>query len=90
MPCMYTGFVQVDNTTDSNLFYWFYRDENLDEKAPFALWVNGGPGISSQLGNFVETGPLRLVKDQNGKIKVHSLENQAWTAVTNVVYVDQP
>ena len=89
-PCMYSGFVEVDNETDSNLFYWFYRDEDLSTKSPLVLWVNGGPGASSQLGNLVENGPLKLVKDKNGKIKVNSLEKQAWTAVANVLFLDQP
>ena len=90
-PCMYSGFVEVEHETDSNLFYWFFRHENGDRKAPLVLWINGGPGSSSMLGNLLENGPLKLVKnDETGDIAVHSLKGQAWSAVSNIVFVDQP
>lgn len=87
---MYSGFVEVEKETDSNLFYWFFRDEQQAENAPLVFWINGGPGSSSMLGNLHENGPLRLIRDASNKIVVHSLNNQAWTAVANMVYVDQP
>jgi len=37
---------------------------------------------------FEENGPLRLVT-VDGKTQVHSLDN-AWTAVANVIYIDNP
>ena len=90
-PWMYSGFVEVEHETDSNLFYWFFRNEDGNSKAPLVLWINGGPGSSSMLGNFLENGPLKLVKDDStGDVSVHSLKGQAWSAVANVVYVDQP
>lgn len=87
---MYTGFVQVDKPTDSNLFYWFYRDEKLNATAPLILWLNGGPGASSQIGNFLENGPLRLVETESGTTEVHSLTGISWTAVGNMLFLDQP
>ena len=90
-PCMYSGFVEVEHQTDSNLFYWFFREENGNTNAPLVLWINGGPGSSSMLGNLLENGPLRLVRDEDSNTtNVHSLKGQAWSAVANVVYVDQP
>lgn len=89
-PCMYSGAIQVDEKTDSNLFYWFFRDEKNDPNAPLVFFTNGGPGSSSMAGLFMEIGPLRLVKDSDGKINVHSIDDQAWTAIANVVFVDIP
>ena len=90
-PCMYSGFVEVEKETDSHLFYWFFRKENGDAKAPLVLWINGGPGSSSMLGNLLENGPLRLVRDETkNETKVHSMKGQAWSAVANLVFVDQP
>ena len=89
-PCMYSGFVNVDQATNSNLFYWFFRDDNFNPNAPLVVWLNGGPGSSSQLGNFIENGPLRLVKDASGIIRVNTITDQAWTAVANVIFLDQP
>jgi hypothetical protein len=70
---MYSGFVEVDKPTDSNLFYWFYRSERLDDDDPLVIWLNGGPGASSQIGNFIENGRLRFVKNQRNETEVHSL-----------------
>ena len=90
-PWMYSGFVEVDQQTDSHLFYWFFREENGNTSAPLVLWINGGPGSSSMIGNLLENGPLKLVEDiDNDSIHVHSLKGEAWTSIANVVYVDQP
>ena len=89
-PCMYSGFVQVDEPTDSNLFYWFFRDESLSEDAPLLIWLNGGPGASSQIGNLMELGPLKLVKTSTGTIEVHSLKGVSWTETANIIFLDQP
>lgn len=89
-PCMYSGFVEVDSDTNSNLFYWFYRDEYLDTKSPLVLWINGGPGASSQIGNLLENGPLKIIDDAKTVMKVRSLTHQAWTEVANVLFLDQP
>ena len=87
---MYSGFVQVDKQTDSNLFYWFFKEEKQSKNAPFVMWINGGPGSSSQLGNLLENGPLKIVLDGENNTSIHSLKGQAWNAVANMVYVDQP
>ena len=90
-PWMYSGFVGVEKETDSNLFYWFFREENGNTKAPLVIWINGGPGSSSMLGNLQENGPLKLLKDrESGNVNVHSLKGEAWSAVSNIVFVDQP
>ena len=89
-PCMYSGFVPVDLLTDSHLFYWFYRDEALSDDAPLLLWLNGGPGASSQLGSLMELGPLRLVETPEGETEVHSLTGVAWTEAANIIFLDQP
>ena len=90
LPCMYSGTINVEKETDSNLFYWFFRDEALSDDAPFVLWINGGPGASSMMGMFLENGPLRLVRDANGDLKVHLLSGVSWTSIANVIFLDQP
>lgn len=89
LPCMYSGFIQVNETLNSHLFYWFFRDEALSETAPLVLWLNGGPGASSQLGSLLENGPLRLIKTEEG-VRGDVLKGQAWTAEANMLYLDQP
>ena len=87
-PWMYSGFVNVEKDTDSHLFYWFFREENGNSKAPLVLWINGGPGSSSMIGNLLENGPLKLIEDKNTEtINVHSLKGQAWSSIANVLFV---
>ena len=33
-----------------------------DADAPIAIWLNGGPGASSSLANFLFNGPMRIEK----------------------------
>lgn len=87
---MYSGFVTVEEETDSNMFYWYYRDEKLSTTAPLVLWINGGPGSSSMTGNILEHGPIRLIKDDKNATKAVSLNGESWIAVANMLYVDQP
>lgn len=61
-----------------------------DNDKPLVLWLNGGPGTSSQMGNLMENGPLRLVRDETGEIRVDVLDEISWTKEANMLYLDQP
>lgn len=52
---------------------------------PTVIWLNGGPGSSSQLGNFQELGPLRLVRQYDAV-----LNNYTWANNFNLLFIDQP
>ena len=62
LPCMYSGFINVDNSSDSNVFYWLFRND--DESKPLVVWLNGGPGSSSMIGLFLEQGPLQVTEEK--------------------------
>jgi carboxypeptidase C (cathepsin A) len=89
-PCMYSGFVEVDAPTGSNLYYWLIKEKDNDNDAPLVLWINGGPGASGQIGNLLLNGPLKFAKTPTGGFEVHSVTDRAWTAVGNMLYLDQP
>jgi carboxypeptidase C (cathepsin A) len=55
-----------------------------DARVPLILWLQGGPGASSQFGAFTENGPIRITKD---KIKEDS---HAWNIMGHTVFIDQP
>ncbi|XP_063900205.1 uncharacterized protein LOC135119754 [Zophobas morio] len=75
-------------------FYWFFesRADPLNDpviiRAPelVVLWLNGGPGCSSEIGLFYENGPCRL-KSNNKSTKVNPF---SWNNKASIIYVDQP
>lgn len=59
--------------TGSNLFFWYFPAQNGRPDAPTVLWLQGGPGGSSLMGNFVENGPFAVNQDLT-----LSLRNTSW------------
>ena len=41
------------------MFYWMFPADDF-ENSPVAIWLNGGPGASSSLANFMMNGPMRI------------------------------
>ncbi|KAL3831849.1 hypothetical protein ACJMK2_023548 [Sinanodonta woodiana] len=62
---------------------WFTK-ENTDN-APVVLWLQGGPGVSSLFGLFVEQGPIMVTKD--GKVM---LRDVTWNKRYSLLYIDNP
>ena len=61
---MYSGHMPLDGSGSKNMFFWFVRSPNEDANdLPLAIWLNGGPGSSSLEGLFLESGPLRLIRN---------------------------
>ncbi|XP_077124946.1 putative serine carboxypeptidase CPVL isoform X4 [Ranitomeya variabilis] len=81
----YSGYLTVNKTYDSNLFFWFVPAQLSPESAPVLLWLQGGPGGSSMFGLFVEHGPYVVNKNLT---LVH--REFAWTNKYSVLYIDNP
>lgn len=88
-----SGYLSVANKGSSALAFLFYGKEgaNLTDiaKYPTIIWLNGGPGSSSQLGNFMELGPYWLVTDSSEPYKIVK-NNNSWVKDYNVLFMDQP
>nr|XP_054767401.1 probable serine carboxypeptidase CPVL [Lytechinus pictus] len=81
----YSGFLTVNSTYNSSMFFWFFPAQNKDSSAPVLLWLQGGPGGSSLFGLFAENGPLIVTKD----LKLQPRQ-WAWTRKYSMLYIDNP
>ena len=86
-----SGYLTVGKGS-SALAYTFYGQKNVQTESdlrnyPTILWLNGGPGLSSQMGNLQEIGPLLLIRDFDTKIVKN---NFTWASKYNLLFVDQP
>jgi len=82
----YAGYVNVNPSTDSNIFYYFIESSSdASTNVPVTLWLNGGPGCSSLLGLFGENGPISM--SASGEL---SDNPSGWTKHSHVIWIDQP
>lgn len=103
LPDVYSnaGFFTVDETYNSNLFFWFFRKQQRSnnesdwQHAPVVVWLQGGPGSSSLFGLFTENGPYIVTNiaattttaDNNTVVR---RRKYSWTEEYNVLYIDNP
>ncbi|CAG4997673.1 unnamed protein product [Parnassius apollo] len=82
----YSGFLTVDATYNSNLFFWYFpvRDRPI-KTTPWIIWLQGGPGASSLAGLFDEIGPFQYNKELGLKIRESS-----WWREYSLVFIDNP
>lgn len=87
-----SGYLKVGKG-NSALGFIFYGRENTARsditKHPIVLWLNGGPGSSSQLGNFMELGPYFVRPAHMAPYEIIK-NNHTWVKDYNVLFVDQP
>ncbi|XP_053465264.1 probable serine carboxypeptidase CPVL isoform X2 [Nycticebus coucang] len=81
----YAGYITVNETYNSNLFFWFFPAEVQTADAPVVLWLQGGPGGSSMFGLFVEHGPYIITSNMTMRTR-----DFPWTFTLSMLYVDNP
>ncbi|XP_025207342.1 venom serine carboxypeptidase-like [Melanaphis sacchari] len=79
------GYLTVNETHGSNLFFWFFPAANRTGDAPVVLWLQGGPGAPSLYSVFNEHGPFTV--DAAGSLWPR---RHAWTTTHSMLYVDNP
>eukprot|EP01113_Clastostelium_recurvatum_P033843 TRINITY_DN4522_c0_g1_i1.p1 TRINITY_DN4522_c0_g1~~TRINITY_DN4522_c0_g1_i1.p1 ORF type:complete len:469 (+),score=81.52 TRINITY_DN4522_c0_g1_i1:37-1407(+) len=82
----YAGYINVNEQTGRNLFYWFVEAEHDALNAPLAIWLTGGPGCSSMGGFFEELGPFWPNKDGKTLMK----NPYSWNRKANIIFLDSP
>ncbi len=76
-------YLPIDATY--KLFFWLFTSRDGNTNAPFVVFINGGPGCSSQEVVLNENGPYRINNDGTLAKNIYSYTNNA-----DVMYLDQP
>ncbi|KAG0274096.1 hypothetical protein BGZ95_010106 [Linnemannia exigua] len=77
---------KVGSKADAEMFYWFFPAlKPKVENPPLIIWLQGGPGASSMIGLFYETGPIHVTED-------HKLirNNNTWATEYSMLFIEQP
>ncbi|KAF5651199.1 carboxypeptidase D [Fusarium sp. NRRL 52700] len=82
---MHAGHIEVTPDTHGNLFFWHFENQHIADRQRTVIWINGGPGCSSEDGSMMEIGPYR-VKDQDHLV----YNNGSWNEFANLLFVDNP
>ncbi|ORY13097.1 Alpha/Beta hydrolase protein [Clohesyomyces aquaticus] len=93
----FTGYVHLPPFTlepyqqnySINTFFWFFEARTSPETAPLTIWLNGGPGSSSMIGLFRESGPCEVIQMENGSFGTQFNE-WGWDRASNMLFIDQP
>lgn len=82
------GYLAAGPATSARLYYMYYEaisPATSLEDTPIILWLQGGPGCSSLIGNFYELGPWRISE------KLALVSNRgAWNSKYGVLFIDNP
>lgn len=77
--------IEVTPEHNGNLFFWHFQNRHIAQKQRTVIWLNGGPGCSSEDGALMEIGPYR-VKDKDTLV----YNNGSWNEFANLLFVDNP
>ncbi|KAJ3067838.1 hypothetical protein HDU98_008970 [Podochytrium sp. JEL0797] len=72
----------------ASLFFWFFPCETKPSTGhipPLIIWLQGGPGSSSMIGLFYETGPLRVTPELT-----LTRHNGTWNDKASMLFIDNP
>ena len=86
-PCSYAGQLSSSPDNDTHkLFFWMYPAIKAD--APVIVWLNGGPGASSMMANFLFSSPLRIAESSETETYDMYTVEETWINVGTVIYID--
>ncbi|KAI1790060.1 alpha/beta-hydrolase [Ganoderma leucocontextum] len=97
LPRSFAGNIPVDRAGHPNntLFFWAFERNGTEgtltapagseNKEPWIIWLQGGPGSSSLLGLFRENGPIHITSTN-----VFEANPFSWNTLADVIWIDQP
>ncbi|XP_038893258.1 serine carboxypeptidase-like 50 [Benincasa hispida] len=89
-----SGYLPINPTTGSAIFFTFYEAQTPISsltKTPLLIWLQGGPGCSSMVGNFFELGPWRVNFHKQKTEPISLIPNPgSWNRRFGVLFLDNP
>ncbi|TVY83522.1 Pheromone-processing carboxypeptidase kex1 [Lachnellula suecica] len=85
---MHAGHIEVTPEHHGNMFFWHWQNRHIGNKQRTVIWLNGGPGCSSEDGALMEIGPYRLGDQSKGPVLEYN--DGSWDEFANVMFVDNP
>ena len=92
----YSGYVHLPSNTTQDIqgsaafnistFFWYFEAKNDPLNAPVAIYLAGGPGVSSSFAALGENGPCYANRDSNST----RLNPWSFNNYVNMLYIDQP
>ncbi|KAJ3695274.1 hypothetical protein LUZ60_000651 [Juncus effusus] len=86
-----SGYLPISLNSSSSLFYAFYeagQPVSSLEDTPLLLWLQGGPGCSSMLGNLFELGPWLLSPNSTSPVLYQN--PFSWNRHFGLLFIDNP
>ena len=80
-----SSHIEVTPEANGNLWFWHFRNKHVANRQRTVLWLNGGPGCSSEDGALMEIGPYRVKEDQTLRYV-----DGSWDEFANLLFVDNP
>ncbi|WVZ91198.1 hypothetical protein U9M48_037401 [Paspalum notatum var. saurae] len=86
-----TGYVDVEEESGTELFYYFVESERSPRTDPVLLWLTGGPRCSAFCGFAFEIGPVKFVLEPyDGTLPRLVYSPDSWTRVSSILFLDSP
>lgn len=82
---MHAGHIEVDSEHNANMFFWHFANRHIANRQRTVIWLNGGPGCSSEDGALMEIGPYRVKDTEHLELNPGS-----WHEFANLLFVDNP
>jgi serine carboxypeptidase-like clade 2 len=77
---MYSGYLQIQAKPEISIHYIFITSMRNSPKDDLTVWLNGGPGCSSLLGNILS----------NSRIRSRSRPKHAHVRIKEVLFNQEP
>lgn len=85
---MRRSHIELDPQHHSHLFFWHFQNRHIANRQRTVIWLNGGPGCSSEDGALMEVGPYRVKSGGNDPKLVYN--EGSWNEFANLMFVDNP